>query len=516
MPIKKLYKRPIFYVPVGILVLIIAFIVFSVFKPKASKDIFVKAERGTVSEEVSVTGRVTAAQDVKLAFARGGKVVQVGKVVGDKVRAGDLLAMSNNADLVAQRNQASASLAIQQSKLDALLRGSRPEDVAITKSQYDSTQASYNQAKESFKNKIMQSYLDADNAVHNYGDSLFTNPGTVYPTVNFFQKDASLTEDVSNARTLLQYLLQDWQRQVAVVDSEDAAQVTKTKINITKVQDYLNKLAQAINSATATASTPDSTLISYRTSVASARTLISSSISALLSSEDAYKSAKSALQVSKDQLTLKESGSDPQDIKSQQASVLQAQASVAAANAEISKTIIRAPFDGTVTKQDAKLGETASANTPVVSLITNNQFQIEASIPEADISKVHVGDTADVTLDAYGNDATFPAKVVLIDPAETIIDSVATYKTTFQFVTPDDRIKSGMTANVDVKGLTHENVVVIPQRAVFISDGQKKVKVKNGENIKEVTVTTGIRGSNGKVEIILGIEEGMEVIVSSS
>ncbi len=108
----------------------------------------------------------------------------------------------------------------------------------------------------------------------------------------------------------------------------------------------------------------------------------------------------------------------------------------------------------------------------------------------------------------------FSGKVIKIDPAETVIEGVATYKTTVQFTQEDPRIKSGMTADIDILTAEKENVIAVPARAVINKNGQKIVRILVGaENtIKEVEVQTGIRGSDGNIEIIRGINQGDRVI----
>ena len=136
-------------------------------------------------------------------------------------------------------------------------------------------------------------------------------------------------------------------------------------------------------------------------------------------------------------------------------------------------------------------------------------------MPEADIAKVAVGNGSLVTLDAYGRDVVFEAKVVAVDPAETIVDGVATYKVTFQFVKNDERVKSGMTANIDIKSASRENVIAVPQRAIIRKNGDQFVRIADGESFREVKVETGLRGSDGNIEIISGINEGDKVITFS-
>jgi len=93
------------------------------------------------------------------------------------------------------------------------------------------------------------------------------------------------------------------------------------------------------------------------------------------------------------------------------------------------------------------------------------------------------------------------------------VEGVPTYKTTLQFIEEDGRIKSGMTANMDILTEQREKVIAIPQRAVFTKEGKKLVRVlDNSDGISEREVKTGIRGSSGKVEILEGLAEGEKVV----
>jgi len=206
-------------------------------------------------------------------------------------------------------------------------------------------------------------------------------------------------------------------------------------------------------------------------------------------------------------------GTVTEQITAQEALVEDAEASVRNSRAKIAKTIIRSPIKGIVTKQDAKVGEIVSASAVIVSVISEANFEIEANIPEADIAKIKIGDAAKVTLDAYGSDVVFEAGVMNIEPAETIIEGIATYKTTLQFFEDDTRIKSGLTANIDILAGKKENVITIPLRSVITKNGDSIVRILKDRMIEEVRVETGLRGSYGNVEVIEGVNEGDEVIL---
>ena len=71
-------------------------------------------------------------------------------------------------------------------------------------------------------------------------------------------------------------------------------------------------------------------------------------------------------------------------------------------------------------------------------------------IPETDIGKVAMGDAVSMTLDAFSGE-TFTGTVFYIDPAETILQGVVDYKVKVSFNKPDTRLKSGLTANLDIQ-----------------------------------------------------------------
>ncbi len=236
--------------------------------------------------------------------------------------------------------------------------------------------------------------------------------------------------------------------------------------------------------------------------------------------------AQNNLALAKSELSVKESGYNPEDIRYQQSEVKvfqgnikweeyqvkQAMANVRYYQNEINKTILRSPINGIITNQnDLQIGEVVMVGTPIISVISQHKFKIEAYVSESDIEKVRVGDQANVTLDAYGDDKIFSAKVVKIDLGETMIEGVASYKVTLEFNQEDSQIKPGMTANIDILTAERSNVVALPWRAIIEKNGQKLVKIIQNGRVKEVKIKTGLYGSNGSVEIINGVKDGEKV-----
>ncbi|MBU4331572.1 efflux RND transporter periplasmic adaptor subunit [Patescibacteria group bacterium] len=410
-------------------------------------------------------------------------------------------------------------------------------------------------------------YAKADDAVKNRTSGIFTAGSN---KLSFATTNSQAKSDAESQKPVVENALNELNALVYNLTSDyidlDEA-LARVKDYLIIIKDFFSRLDTALSSA---ADLSQTTLTTYQTNTYTARTNVNTVLSninvqqnaittqnqtnqtnidtaqsqlnttkAALSLQEAANqsnvstaqagitTAQNTLASAQDELSLKKAGSTAEQIAVQRAIIKQAQANTSAQRARIKqaeanlqnyqaqkeKTTIRAPMDGIVTKQDAKVGEIVSASANIISLISEKQFEIEALIPEADTAKVKVNDLAKVTLDAYTNNIIFKAKVIRINPAETMIEGMATYKTILQFADDDERIKSGMTANVDILTNKRENVIAIPGRAVISRNGGKMVQiVRDDDTITEVEVKTGIRGSDGRIEILSGVSEGYKVI----
>jgi len=254
-----------------------------------------------------------------------------------------------------------------------------------------------------------------------------------------------------------------------------------------------------------TVETHKTNALAIQATIETERTTFLQSKSSLDSLTLAYNSAKQNLEVKKNPYTT-------DDILTQEAIVAQAQASADSALASYSKTILKAPFAGKITKIIPGVGDIVNPNTPVISLIGDDTYQIEVNVSESDIAKIKVNNTAKVTLDAYSSDIVFPAKVVQIDLSASVVDGVANYRSIVKFDNKDYRIMPGMTANIDVLALKKDNVILIPSRAITTKNGKKFVKVINGKETILTNIIVGIRGSDGNTEIISGIKVGSQIV----
>lgn len=462
--------------------------------------------RGDFREQVSVSGTITAAKDVDLGFAANGRIVSVYASVGQHVAAGAVLAKIENADLAAALAQKRSALAQAEANLASLRAGTRPEELAVASSAVANAQAALADA-------IQSAYTTCDDAVRNRADSFFTNPRT-NPQLSFSVANATLEMAVEQDRLAIEPALKQWSEQLLKLPTSGSQYGDNLSGLAASSQAYLSQVVTLLADANAALSqgVPDQTtsasaLASYEASLAVARANVNAAAAALTA-------AVSVLDAANKNLTLKQAGATRNALDAQEAAAAAASAEVRNAAAALAKTRIVAPFGGTVTRVDAKIGEIVSPTVSAIALQSDGIFQIETYVPEVSIAGVTVGNPATTTLDAYGSLVFFAAKVVAVDPAETVKDGVPTYKTTLAFLSADQRIRSGMTADVAIETGVLRDAVVIPAGAVGKKGGASYVSVVERGATVSRAVVTGASPSLGQAHILSGLSAGDVILLA--
>lgn len=179
------------------------------------------------------------------------------------------------------------------------------------------------------------------------------------------------------------------------------------------------------------------------------------------------------------------------------------------ARVKAAKSVLRAPFDGVVTKKSSEIGELATAGATVFTIETVSNLHLTADVPETDALALAHGMPADVTLDALPSQDAIAANIIAIDPAATIIQGVPTFKITLSLTNTPSTLRPGLTANTIVHVAKKENVLGVPRRAIITKHNEEFVKVQKEDGTQEERkITTGLVGSDGTVEITSGLTEG--------
>lgn len=486
--------------------------------------------RGTVMSQVSVTGTVKPEQSLDLGFVRGGRLTRIAAHVGDTVRAGDVLAVLDNADLYAQLAQTQAQVEAQQAQLSQLLAGATAQNVEVSQVAVTAAQQTLTNAYGAVINALSDAYAKSDDAVRKETDGLFVNDETATPQLTIsvtdtqvgdrvvLASDTPMGKNVQAQRVVASNELNTWSTQLHTLQDGtpthaqlDSA-LTDAIAHVVAVRSFMNAVSDLLNNA---AGLSQATLDGYKTGVNLGRTNVNMAATALNGQQQTIAAAQAGLQSAQAALNLKTASATPDQIAAQQALVDQAKAQVAYNQAQIANTVLRAPFSGTVTKIIDSVGDIVQANTPAISVIGSGAFEIETYVAESDIAKIKPGQDASVTLDAYGSDVVFQAKVLNRDLSQTMLDGVATYKTTLQFAKEDPQILPGLTANIDILSAQKDNVLFVSTRDIIDTNGNKFVLMladNKGSTTKQVPITVGLRGSDGRTEIISGLSEGDRVV----
>lgn len=184
--------------------------------------------------------------------------------------------------------------------------------------------------------------------------------------------------------------------------------------------------------------------------------------------------------------------------------------SVKAAREALYDTTLISPIAGTVTQAPLLAGQTVSGGATVVQIVDWTGVYFDTDIDEADISKISVGQQAEVTLNAYP-DQTFSGSVAEILPSTKTTTSGATV-VTVRIALDNPGIKLIANLNGDASIILDQapNALAIPQEAVT-EDNKVVVQTANGLETRQVT--TGLR-SDTDVEILSGLNDGEQVVTN--
>jgi len=460
--------------------------------------------RGDIVQQVAVTGKTVAVEDISIGFDKTGRVSRSLVRVGSNVQAGDTLVVLENADLSARVAEARANLLQEQIKLAQARQ---------------SGQSGYDDARTNMISKIRDAYVKSDNAVRNNIDQFFKSPRTSNASIEFsfkdggtqynYELDSSMRSSVNADRYKVEQLLVEWEASLSNLDSQttDLTQVTRdTENKLNQVKKFLDDVAFLANTMKITDFKYEATIANYKSIISEARSNVSLATANIIGAREKLTSAPQKVSAG--------SATDFDTVLSQEARVEQFVAALASTQAEYAKSVITSPIDGIVTVQDGKVGETVVAGTKIVSIISNKNLEIEANVSEVNIGKLSVGNSVSITFDAFAGE-TFTGKVMYIEPAETIIDNVVNYKIKVSIDDDVPNIKSGLTANLTIKTNEKLGVLKVPLYTVTRSADKATVQKVATADAKPQTVevTLGLSGNDGSVEILSGVNEGDRVLV---
>ena len=437
-----------------------------------SKLLTAPVTRGDIVEAISATGSITAqtGAQVKIGSQITGTIQRLYADVGSYVKANQPIAVLNLPDLEAQVNQAKASYA------QAIVNFQQ----AQTRLAQQNTTLGMTVAQNNSAVVEAQAALRAAQARQSSASSAATQQGEQTPQdVKRAQNALSVSQAaLSTAQSNLKQVQASVNLQIATAQeglTQAQATYKNSAANLTRQQQLLGKgfVAQSIvDQAQAQASVDQSKIDAAQQNIDLVKAKVAADLQTaqnqVAQEQQNVQSAQSALtsaqtgkytvsarqadfqnavaQANQAAATLATARANLTQIPLKQQDIQQAEQAVQVAadavrvaksqvdyqNAQFAKTIIRSPISGTVLQLASQQGETLAAGLSAPTLIVVadlNRLQVDAYVDETDIAKVHLGQEADITVDAFAK-RPFKGKVTKIASGSTIQNGVITYDVT--------------------------------------------------------------------------------------
>lgn len=459
-----------------------------------------QVEKGAVEELVSVSGVIEAENTADLAFPVSGIVETVLVKEGDHVEKGQTLAALERASLLADRRDALAALQIAEADRVELIAGPSSEERAVTQTSVESAEANLIRVTREEQEKVdnaRRQLLSSDLEAFPTNKKVTNTAPTITGTYTCEDEgEYTLEMFSSSARSGFSYRLSGLESQTASAYTSSPAPLGTCGLKIQFP-------------ATGQFSTTDWYVPIPNSNGSSYTTNLNTYNLALEQQKNKISAAEDDLEIARKEQILENAAPRSEALTRADATVLQAQARLSAVDAALGNRVITAPFAGTITDVNVLAGETISS-APVLTLLSESEFELTARIPEIDIAKVNVEQTARVTFDAQP-DEVLEAKIDFVSPLATEIDGVAYFEAKLQFSEPPSWLRSGLNADVDILVESKENTYRLPKRFVITRQDRNFVLLEENGNVIEQEIGVGFSGNDGFVEVI-GLKEGDLVI----
>ncbi len=191
----------------------------------------------------------------------------------------------------------------------------------------------------------------------------------------------------------------------------------------------------------------------------------------------------------------------------------QAGEALAMARLDLRRTLVVAPYAGSIADRFADEGTTALAQpqTIVVSIHETTQLEARADVAERQLSIVRENDPVLVHVEGLAH----PIETVVDSVADTIDPATRTYRVRMRIPNEDHRLRAGIFARVEIQPAPKQDVLLVPREAIRSEAARTRVLVVRDGQAIAVPVTVGLV-SDDEAEILAGLDVGAQVIVGKA
>ncbi len=191
------------------------------------------------------------------------------------------------------------------------------------------------------------------------------------------------------------------------------------------------------------------------------------------------------------------------------AELLERKAQLALARQNLTDCIVRAPFAGAVTRRQASLGEYLPINAPIATLVRQHPLRIRTEIPERLAPRIRTGQPIIVKIQGQAIDRT--GRVVRLSPA---IDAQSrSLLVEGEMPNENGSLRPGSFVEVQITVDPNARGISIPRNTIVSFAGADRVYIANNGVLDDRLVKTGRALTDEKVEIVSGLDPGLEIVL---
>ena len=493
-----LENRLISTMAVIVIIIIVYFILSSIFNSSTTTQyIFDSAKKGMILQIVTGSGQVSAENQLDIQSEVSGKITSIKVAVGQKVKAGELIATIDSADAYIDLETARIAYA-------KLIEPAKTGD------------------KVNAENTLSKSYSDGFSTI----SDAFVDMAIVIDGLDdlFYSRDGYLSDQIStnlndtaeSYRTIaaISYDKADNQYEALLNEYKNLSRTSATssiETMLIKTYDLTKAISGVLKNTQSTIVYISTSQAEYNSTVAPAATVNVNTWSADINSQlTSLLSSKNNIESNKDTLDDLLNGADDLDIKSEKLSLQQKERAYA-------KYFIRAPFEGVIGRIPVNVYDQASNGT-VIATISSNKKITTIPLNEVDAVKVEKDQKVELTFDAIP-DLKIEGKVIEVDLVGTANQGVVTYNIKIIFENSDNRIRAGMSTDATIITEEINNILIVPSGSIK-SKGIGKQQTNYVETldddgiVTQKTIKTG-NTDDTNTEIIEGLNEGDEIIIKT-
>jgi multidrug resistance efflux pump len=393
---------------------------------------------------LTVTGTIEA-RDVDLSPKTTARIAAIRVEEGSRVRRGDLVIQLDDAELVAEVARLEAGVRVAQAQLRDLVAGARKEEIAEARAQVGRAEATLADLLAGARREEIQAARQVVAQAEARQRDLEAGARV--------QEVEQAKSAVASAEATRVWTEREYERLKALYDKDLVAAADKDRawqaFEVARLQERTAREQLAL----VLAGPRSQQVEAARAEVRQARERLR--LLEVGPRPDQVEAARAEVRAARERLALVEAGPRPGQVDTARAQLAQAEATLAQARARLADTRIDAPMDGVVLRKNLEPGAIASPGGAIVTLVDPTDLWVRAYIAETDLGRVHVGQTARVTVDAFPGQPFQGRVTEIASSAEFTPRNVQTQKERVNLVfrlkiaiaNPDGRLKPGMPAD---------------------------------------------------------------------